>query len=263
MMGLAERLSVFSLRDGLVVASEIAAFSALGASIAWLMWAAVEPVGPMPAPSLPAQHANTAELLAKRLARIPNGNMRGDATAFDVATSAEGFVLHGARAGADGAGSAIIAVNGAPQAAFSVGEEIKPGVRLVNVASDHVEISANGRSVRLAFASTPQTGILPARAQPEPSPNAMTASFVNALSLQPVTRPEGRPGLQVTAQADLGALGPTGLRPGDIILKINGADISAASLGEQAALLQAGRSVEIVYERGGQTSTTRIGRADQ
>ncbi|MDP3495195.1 MAG: type II secretion system protein N [Hyphomonadaceae bacterium] len=263
MMAIAGKLSSLSLRDAITVGCEVAAFSALGASLAWLMWAAVEPVGPMPAPSAESQQANTLAQLSQRLSRIPDGAMQGDAPASGVVASIDGFVLFGARAGLDGAGAAIIAVNGAPQAAFSVGDEITPGARLIRVAADHVEIDVNGRSVRLAFANIPDTGVSMAQARPAPSPSATTASFVNALSLQPADASGGRQGFKVMSEADLGALGASGLRPGDIILRINGTDVSGADLSAQAAQLQAGKSIEIVYERNGQTSTTRIGRPDQ
>ena len=52
-----------------------------------------------------------------------------------------------------------------------------------------------------------------------------------------------------------------GLRAGDIVLKINGGDVSPANLASLASDLQAGRSLDIAYERNGQINTTRVKRA--
>lgn len=255
---MAEKLSTFSIRGGAAVAVEIVAFSALGASLAWLMWAAIEPVGSMPSKGDAIAPPNTLDQLAARLTRIPDVAMSNATPAVAAARGAGGFILYGSRAGANGGGTAIISANGAPQASYSVGDEIVPGTRLARVETGHIEIDSGGQRLVVAFANSPSQTVGPPLTADAHEANTATP-FVNALSLQPDMRPSGRSGFEITSQADLSVLGAYGLRPGDIVLKVNGADVSPASLPEHAAQLQAGRSLEITYERNGQTATTRIG----
>ena len=264
MMGLAKEISTFSLRDGFVLASEIVAFSALGASLAWMMWALVEPVGPTSTGAAIAQTTDPLDDMAKRLSRISEPTFQAGSNTPQVSTDGSGFALFGARAGAIG-GTAIISVNGAPQAAYAVGDEIAPGARLAKVASDHVEIDAGHRLLRIAFAGAPPFAPPPALAAPPPasvqSSTDMANSLVNSLSLKAISRQDGKAAFEVTSEAALSALGESGLRAGDIVLKINGVDVSPTNLASLASQLQAGGSFDIAYERNGQINTTRVKRA--
>lgn len=264
MMGLAGKLSPPSLPGAMTVACEVAAFSALGCSLAWMMWALVEPTGPLPRSAQAAQQADPFDRLASRLSRIPDVGMSRAGDAPATAQDASGFTLFSARAGAGGDGTAILSVGGAPQASFSVGDEVAPGARLVRVSRDRVEIDVGGQSIHVEFqGAQPSIPPLQAPQSQAPAPRPASAALINSLSLQPVSKPDGRSGFEVTSRADLALLSASGLRAGDVVLRVNGVDISSANLAEQTAQLQAGRSLEIVYERNGQISTTRIGRPDQ
>ncbi len=260
MMGLARKFSSFSLRDSVAGAGEVTAFAALGVSLAWLMWASIEPLGSLPKTPVNGGGDSKLDPLATRLARIPDLAIGNAGPPLAAAPDAGGFTLYGARAGEDGGGTAIISISGQPQASFSVGDEVAPGARLARVAADHVEIDSSGHRFVVAFANAAPGAISPPPPLATVRPANTSASLVNALSLQPVSRPGGRSGYAITSQADLSVLGASGLRPGDILLKVNGADVSPAGLAEYAADLQAGRQLEIVYERAGQAATTRIGR---
>jgi len=261
-MGTAARLSGPEVRKGAAIACEIAAFSALGASLAFLMWALIEPVGALSSTAGTLPTADRIEKLNERLAQLPPISMGGSGAAAP-AQLASGFVLHATRAGDGGSGTAILSVNGAPQAAFSAGDEVVPGARLIFVAADHVEIDTGAQRLRVEFSdgqpahAGERTAAL-AEARPAPA-----NPLVNSLPLQSVSRPGGRSGLAVMPQADLGNLGASGLQPGDVLLKVDGVDISAANLASYAAQIQSGRTLELVFERNGRIRNTRIGKPAQ
>lgn len=262
MMRLAKDRFTFSLRGGLVLASEIVAFSALGGSLAWMMWTLVEPVGATSTGISISQASAPFDDIAIRLSRIPEAALKAQTDTPQISTDGTGFALYGARAG-NGGGTAIIAVNGAPQAAFSVGEEIVPGARLAKVASDHVEINANDRMLYITFVGAPAIAPPPLAAPPTSAQASIdnTNPLVNSLSLRAVARGDGKSGFEITSEAALSALGGYELRAGDIVLKINGVDVSPGNLASLASDLQAGRSLDIAYERNGQINTTRLKRA--
>jgi len=256
-MGTVGEFTLPELRRSAALVFEIAAFSALGASLAWLMWSVVEPVGPVSTTGAALPATAALEKLEARLAQLPQISM-GGGTGVAPAQIASDFVLHATRAGVDGGGAAILSVNGAPHASFSVGDEVATGARLVLVAADHVEIDAGGQRLRVEFSGGARAPIV---SPSVPSPTA--TQLLNSAPLQPITRPGGRTAVAVTANADLARLGAPGLQPGDIILKIDGVDVSAANFANYATQLQSGRSFDVVFERNGQTSTTRIGKPVQ
>ena len=57
----------------------------------------------------------------------------------------------------------------------------------------------------------------------------------------------------------LGALAAAGLRPGDLVISINGADAASADLSAYRAQIASGRPVDIRFERDGQIHTARLG----
>lgn len=248
-----------ALRRSATLASEIVAFSALGASLAWLMWAVIEPVGPLAPGNVASAAPNATAMLQARLAQLPQISMAG-ASAAAPAQLASGLVLHATRADADGGGTAILSVNGAPQASFAVGDEVTGGVRLIAVAADHIELDNGGRNVRVEFSGTDRAASVIRSPTPPESRQTPSPQLVNSLPLQAVSRPGGRTGFAVMPRADLTALGATGLQPGDILLKVDGVDVSAANLASYATQLQSGRTFEVVFERNGQVTTTRIGK---
>lgn len=257
-MGTVGRLSVPELRRSATLASEIVAFSALGASLAWLMWAAIEPVGSLQSGPVASSAPNNVEALQARLARLPQISMHGDSASAPVQL-AGGYKLHATRAGLGGAGTAILSINGAPQASFAAGDEVAPGVRLALVAADHVEIDTSSQRLRVAFSDAERPASV-VRAPATDVRPAQPGLLMNALPLHAVTGPGGRSAIAVMPQADLAQFGASGLQPGDILLKVDGVDVSAANLAGYAAQLQSGRTFEVVFERNGQVSSTRIGK---
>lgn len=255
-------MSALRLRRSATLACEIAAFSALGASLAWLMWAAIEPVGSLDATSPASPTPSKSAELETRLSLLPQISMSSGSHA-SLNQIAGGIVLHATRAGLDGDGAAILSINGAPQTAFAVGDELAPGSRLVMVAANHIEIDSSGQRYRLEFTRAEfPTSVLQSTASPE-SRSPPVGQLMNSLPFQFVRRAGGEPGFAVTTHEKLSALGGSGLQPGDILIKIDGVDISAANLAGYAAQIQSGRTFEVTFERNGQVSTTRIGKSSQ
>lgn len=254
-----------ALRGGLVATAEVAGLSALGISLAALMWATVAPKGAM-MEALANTDASAVDKFADivtRLSELEDPFARGDGAQTVSVADASGFVLHSTRAMADGISTAILSPSGGQQGAYAVGEEITPGVTLAMVASDHVEIDVGGQRMRVAFPGAPAAPAIRMAANLPADYNASAKSAalssVSGLPLQPVSR-NGRPaGFEVMRHADGGVLAAAGLKPGDILVSVNGVSAAAADLSAYRAQLLSGQPVEIRFERGGQVHTARLG----
>lgn len=202
---------------------------------------------------------------------------RGGAPAAGAgeAASAEGLRLFGVRAGQGGGGSAILGLPDGRQISVGVGEDVMPGVVLRTVASDHVTVARGPTVSRIAFGdaddapapppppSTPQV-----IAPPKPDPAAARRAeapvvdpqrLIGQASLRPRMKGMSVSGFTVSATGDGQALRAAGLRNGDVILAVNGIELTGmgALAGLRAELADAS-SVDIRYERAGRVSTTTI-----
>ena len=248
-------------RGGLIATCELAGLSALGVSLAALMWGVVTPRDALGA-TVPAEAGDGAATIAARLSRITDPFAAEASTALASVSDATGFTLHATRATADGGGTAIIAAAGGQQGAFAVGEEVAPGVVLAMVAADHVEIDVGGQRMRVAFpgatsGAAQMIASLPADYQA--SAYASVVPAISGLPLQPVNRNGQSAGFEVMPQADSATLAALGLRVGDIVISINGVDAASADLSQYRSQLASGQPVDIRFERGGQVQTTRLG----
>jgi general secretion pathway protein C len=251
-----------TLRTGFSTAFELASFSALGVSLAALMWTVVTPRGATAAASTDVVSApETASNVAARLSRTADPFARKTTRATASIFNTSGFTLHATRVWNDGGGTAIISPAGGSQGAFGIGEEIAAGVVLSVVATDHVEIDVSGRRMRVAFPDAAAPNVLqPTPALPENfQAAARSAPVLSSLPMQPVSR-NGQPsGFEVMPQADSATLAAAGLQVGDIVLSINGVAAATADLSAYRSQLASGAPVEIRFERNGQIHTTRLG----
>jgi general secretion pathway protein C len=255
-----------TLRAGFAATCELAAISTLGVSLAALAWTVAAPRGAMSAggaDGVPA-HRPEPEILA-RLSRLSDPFTSGRVMTADAVGDATGFTLHATRAMGGGEGTAILSPSGGAQGAFAVGEEITPGVILAAVASERVEIDVGGQRMRVSFpgagagAVTQMATSLPADYQAAArAASPLPATAFAALPLQPVNR-NGKTGFEVTPQAAGGAFSAAGLRPGDIVISINGADAASADLSTYRAQIASGQPVDIRFERDGQIHSARLG----
>lgn len=164
-------------------------------------------------------------------------------------------------------GSAIIAGADGIQNSIGVGEDIQPGVKLVAVRFDHVEIDNAGKR-ELLYLDQAQGAAVAAGTAPGPTlsaPMQPNAEISGTIPISPMSiragisfspRSEGGrvTGIAVGQQGDGSAFQAAGFRNGDVIRSINGRPVNAA--GDAAGLLsqvQPGARLSLEVERGAGT----------
>lgn len=245
--------------------AEIALVCLLALQAGRLAWLALVPPAPLGEP--PTAARALPEPRPERLA-IDAFNP-SQATAAATADSS-GLRLHSVRAGGDGLGSAIIAGSDGRQAAFAVGDEVRPGMVLAAVHRDHVVLDSGGSRRELRFgprsagAASPRPATLPA-AVPAPPPAAAGAPAVvdpAQLLAQAGLRPnedDGRvAGYSVIPRGDGTALRLAGLQAGDVVLSVNGQPLTPELHSGLAAELAGAERITLTYRRGGETRTTTL-----
>jgi general secretion pathway protein C len=184
----------------------------------------------------------------------------------DVVTALP-LTLFGIRSNqASGGGSAIVAGGDNIQLSVAVGEEIMAGVKLHAVAFDHIVISNNGKLEKLfldqsvpaqdvtpaaAPAAAPAVAPTPEVSAPPPSGAQLNPqSLVSGVGLTPRTDGGKVTGLVVSAKDDGTMLRAAGLKPGDIILNVNGNPVRSPS--DLASQFRPGARLSVDVERGAQ-----------
>ncbi len=162
-------------------------------------------------------------------------------------------------------GAAIIAGSDGVQNSIGLGEEIQPGVRLVAVHFDHVELDNAGKRELLyidqadaaaaAAAGTPAGAAPTAAPGAAAGPGALTPAAIRAgISFSPRSEGGRVTGIAVGQGGDGAVFQAAGFRTGDVIRSINGRPVSgagdAAGLG---ALIQPGARLSLEVERGAGT----------
>ncbi|MBA4000957.1 PDZ domain-containing protein [Brevundimonas sp.] len=184
------------------------------------------------------------------------------AGAFPLAPHTLYAVRAGARAGA------IVAGPDGVQKAVRVGETVSESVVLAAVATDHVVLGHGRTRTRLDFPAAPPAAN-PGPAQPVMAATGQAAAgqatagpgaanpATYATALRPVSA-NGADGYVWRPGTDGGVLAAAGLRPGDVILRINGTPFDRSErLEELAADIAAGHSVELEYRRNGSVFSSR------
>ena len=152
------------------------------------------------------------------------------------------LALAGLRAGPDG-GMAIV-VAGGKQYLLRPGRALPGGVKLLRVEPGRAILAGPSGEMVLAFADA-----APAMAGPAAPPGGDPTPW--RLALSPL-REQGRMvGWRLDSVAGLPALGRAGLKPGDVLLSANGAElISEEKIMELPQELAANGRLQIVYRRG-------------
>lgn len=257
-----------------VAVVEVALVAALAVQAARLVWAVATPLGPL----------GTAE--AGGAGPVPGADLgvlarfdpffRQDAEPAAAAASptptGDGLVLSGVRADGAGGGSAILRTEDDREAAYGLGDPVAGGFVLRAVAPDHVVLARGGARRRIDFpvisqapvpsGATPlETGPLPS---PAPAASEQGAAAVGAkellagAALTPRLR-DGRPsGYRVMPRGGGDVLARAGLQPGDVLLALDGSELNAERVSELPAELAKADHVELRFERGGRTMTTRV-----
>ena len=257
---------------------EIALAAALAVQLGQLVWIAVEPRDVTPAPpNRPATPPADPSVFQRFDAFFRTG---GQSSMAEATSAGSGQMrLYGVRAGGPGGGSAIIGLADGRQISVGMGEEIEPGLILQGVAADHVTVARGPSLSRLTFSDipvgvapppppppgpqtvTPPSGPAPAAAAAGPSTAAEVdpARLIAQAGLRPRMRGLRLDGFTVSGGGDGTALRAAGLRPGDVILAVNGQPLdSPQRIAGLRGQLTDSPSAELRYERDGAVRTTTI-----
>ena len=240
-----------------------------------LVWIAVEPaVGP-DAPAAASRPATPVDysIFQRFDAFFRTGGQSSLAEA--TAGGSSQMRLFGLRSDGAGGGSAIIGLADGRQVSVAVGETVEPGLTLQTVGPDHVVLARGGSLSRLIFTDLPVGAAPPP--PPPPGPQTVTpapapvavgravdpARLMAEASLRPRMQGLRLNGFAIGDGVDASVLDAAGLRPGDVILAVNGVKLdNPARIAALRGQLANAASAEIRFERDGaaQTTTIRTGR---
>lgn len=240
--------------------------AALAIQSARLVWAVVQPVGPIgdwrPAMATPLPLAQRSALIASI-----NPFDRADVTAA-TANLPSDLKLFGVRDNVSGlGGGAIIGLPDGQQVSVSIGEEIMPGVTLVDTGFDFAEVQRQGGRQRIFLDEdkAPEAVGANGTTAPAPSPAAAgekavtLAQVKGGASFQPRQQNGAVTGILVQPGGDAGAFAATGLQAGDVIVSVNGVRIqSAADAAQLQQSLAPGASLALTVERNGQPASLTL-----
>lgn len=236
-----------------------------------LVWIVVDPNAPSMAPlAQPSIKPADLGVFQRFDAFFRTGGLSSLADVTNAETAQ--LRLFGVRSGGAGDGSAIIGLADGRQVSVGVGEEVEPGLVLKDVGQDYVTL-ARGLSVsRLVFSEVPVGAPPPPApppgdqvvgpAAPASAPSAQAAivdpsRLMAQASLRPRMQGMAIKGFTVSGSGD--QLAAAGLQAGDVILSVNGNELTG--LDRIAALrgqLANSANAEVRFERAGQVQTTTI-----
>lgn len=255
---------------------ELVLLSVLAVQCARLVWTIVTPVDPIG--DWQPRSALRPSVSTALLGSFDPFFRLAPASAAPATVTALNIKLFGVREDrATGRGSAIIATPDGQQRSFAVGEEIMPGVKLAAVGFDSITIDRSGALEQLFLDQSPPAPVIggangPVLAQgapaplsrglqPEPAlpPEVVNPPLSSQLNLQPRLNRGRVAGFVVQANDDGAALRAAGLLPGDVILSVNGQEVTSAEQAQAMATQLSGRDIMVMVERGGQPTSIRVG----
>jgi hypothetical protein len=213
--------------------AKIAGFAAaVAASYAWL---SASPARQAPAPaSSPAQPPAPA-------ATPP----QAPAPAVPM-VSTDGLVLYGISGAA-----AIIGSRLGGQRVVAVGKDYRPGLKLAEVGVDYAVLRNGARGVRLELSRYEAGGAAKVTAAlPAEEEQKIEAAVLRNI-LKPVMANNRIGGYALRPGESLPQLVRAGLRPGDVILSVNGSQLDAERMSELAWQMGNAAKTEFVFVRSG------------
>jgi general secretion pathway protein C len=268
------RATLAARSDRVRAVAEMALALVLVVQLGRLVWIAVEPVR---APVPPAAVTRSAQPVDYSVFQRFDAFFRTggqSSLAEETAAGSSQMRLFGLRSDGAGGGSAIIGLADGRQVSVAVGETVEPGLTLQSVGSDHVVLARGSSLSRLIFTDLPVGAAPPP--PPPPGPQTMTPTPAPAASrpvdpvrlmaeasLRPRMQGLRLNGFTIAEGGDASVLDAAGLRPGDVILAVNGVTLdSPARIAALRGQLANAASAEIRFERDGaaQTTTIRTGR---
>jgi general secretion pathway protein C len=253
-----------ALRGGL----EVVLVSLLAIQAARLVWIVAESAAPLGIP--PSAQVGSPDVDLEILARF-NAFAPRQPEAVAANAPQSPMSLYGVRTGGKDGGSAIIAVAGAPQGVFGLGEEVEPGTVLKAVASDHVMLTRSGRNIKLpllvlAGQASGEASVLPSYLlEPQKSQTQKSGGvavdpkkFLEETGLLPRTENGKVTGYTVLPRGDAEALHRAGLQAGDVLISLNGTQITPQRYAELEQELASNSEVQITVQRGSETKTITL-----
>lgn len=221
--------------------------AALALAATQLVWTVVTPVGPFGDWRPAAPRTLSAEAQSAVLAAV-DPFFRSGAAAQAAPAAATDLQLFGTRLGSDGIpGSGILGRPDGDQRSYVVGEEIAPGVKLVAVHFDHVDLDRGGVRQSLYMPGA-EGGTGPASAA------VSGASIADAFVFKPRMSGGSVTGVSVGPGSNKVPFTASGLRQGDVIVAVNGARItSLIDVQQLETSLAPGARLILTVERGAQT----------
>ena len=146
---------------------------------------------------------------------------------------------------------AVIGMADGMQRFVAVGREIVPGVTLRRVEVHHAVLATASGEVRLGFDGVAQPQDAPAATAAPADAAQRDEGLRYRVGLAPRMAGGRVNGYTVRQGADLPALERAGIRPGDVILRVNGSEFDEERLSELAWQIANSDHVEFEVERGG------------
>lgn len=170
-----------------------------------------------------------------------------------------GLILRGVMGGA-ATGAIIVEFPGGRQARFPVGREIVPGVTLKAVEPQSALLSSQSGDRRLTLPGADLAGLATAPVKAPAAPDIARQTIAFRTGLAPRKRADGRiTGFAIRPDADLPIFAKAGLRPGDVVIAVNGrAFASESEVDKLANEFRISPTVALEYERDGKRSELRV-----
>ncbi|WP_370223612.1 type II secretion system protein N [Hyphomonas atlantica] len=245
----------------------------LGLSAAKLAWLAIEPGGAV-SPDIPVRASVrgpmvTTSAISVDTSRLIHENPFGAGAAIladtpDAPETSLNLRLRGVRASSDEAdGIAWITTPNNETAAYRPGEVILDGVTLHRIYADRVTLRKAGQTEALLMEGG--AGLLSVLTTPGSneardglSPNTTTsrvarADLVSSITIDPVHRGTDFVGYRIGSRGDETVLIQAGLRPGDVVIGLDGAAITDVPPAELARKFSDPAPVRLTLDRDGQT----------
>jgi hypothetical protein len=168
----------------------------------------------------------------------------------EAPVSTDGLILYGVSAAGRGA-AAIIGSRLDGQRVVAVGRDYRPGLRLAEIGMDYAILRSGSQAVRLelsrygAGGSRKTTAALPAEEEQE-----IEAAVLRSI-LKPVMANNRIGGYALKPGESLPQLIRAGLRPGDVIMSVNGSQLDEERMGELAWQMGNAAKTEFVFIRNG------------
>ena len=250
-------------RPSVYVLVRILLIAAVLVQMARLIWVVLTPGGPVGDWQRQAPMSRESAVTLLR-GFDPFFRLDGGAPAASAVVTNLQLTLFGIRLDdAMGRGSAIIATPDGIQKSYAVGEEIMPGIKLKEVAFDHVTIDRGGADEDLFIDQSGNVTPVNAAGTPAaaalPPPPSLQTSGVTVADLRSgigfIPRIDGGrvTGLTVRSIGGSDVLARIGLRPGDVLTQVNGRPITSTTDADAlASSAGPGGAVSLSVERGGE-----------